>query len=400
MCQECSSTKEHTVRMVRRKLWEIDERLCCPIIGNCLTAGEMQKLYRQCGFVGAALDSEFDVHHALVAASKERGVNAKRIHKMLDKKYANAVRQFSKAESDREVAKLWQKLFQKGEITGPLWAVATHPMVSVKEINEIYGEVHMLSHKISRTSHSVLRQVRNQEKQIEQLELNISRERQRYQQKLAEIEEENVRLQGQLTSKKVVERRIEQGVMTLSGDKIAFRKRESSQRGGERIAHLESRLGSLGRENRELRERLRQFEKRQSELSEENSLLEQQLVTVLSGSGNEADSCAKCVGPEQSLCGQCVLYVGGRSGIKGHYREVVEQRQADFIHHDGGREDSVNRLHGDVVRADRVYCAIDCVSHSAMHNVKELCRRHGKPLTMLRSSGLSTLIRGLEEVDE
>lgn len=107
---------------------------------------------------------------------------------------------------------------------------------------------------------------------------------------------------------------------------------------------------------------------------------------------------SQCPGP--LLCGQKILYVGGRTNLVHHYRSLVERHGAKFIHHDGGIEDTKNSLPKILNTVDSVICPIDCVSHNACLLVKDACKQRVKPLKFIRSSGLSSLARSLVELGE
>ena len=81
-----------------------------------------------------------------------------------------------------------------------------------------------------------------------------------------------------------------------------------------------------------------------------------------------------------------------------HYRQLVEQHGGRFIQHDGGKEASRNLLPKMLLTADAVCCPIDCVSHDACNCVRKMCKRHQKPFILMRSSGLSSLAKGLSNI--
>ena len=100
------------------------------------------------------------------------------------------------------------------------------------------------------------------------------------------------------------------------------------------------------------------------------------------------------------LCGRRVAYVGGRSGIVGHFRRLVERLNGHFIHHDGGIEDHEGQLGRVLGQADLVLCPVDCVSHRACLRAKRFCKRTAKPFVPLRSAGLSSFVTGLRRATE
>jgi hypothetical protein len=105
-----------------------------------------------------------------------------------------------------------------------------------------------------------------------------------------------------------------------------------------------------------------------------------------------------CKGPD--LCGKTVLYVGGQHSMVPQYRQLVEQYGGNFMHHDGGRENSRQLLPKMLCGADAVFCPVDCVSHDACKRVKKICKRYSKPFVMMRSSGLSSLAKGLGTITQ
>lgn len=102
--------------------------------------------------------------------------------------------------------------------------------------------------------------------------------------------------------------------------------------------------------------------------------------------------------PGLNLCGKTVLYVGGLNNLIPLYRRLIEQCGGRFLHHDGGIEASRSQLPKMLTSADAVLCPVDCVSHDACHCVKKMCKRHQKPFVLMRSAGLSSLARGLEDI--
>jgi SET domain-containing protein len=81
-----------------------------------------------------------------------------------------------------------------------------------------------------------------------------------------------------------------------------------------------------------------------------------------------------------------------------HYRQLVENFGGQFLHHDGGKEASRNLLPKMLITADAVFCPVDCVSHDACNCVKKMCKRFQKPFVLMRSAGLSSLAKGLNDI--
>lgn len=95
-----------------------------------------------------------------------------------------------------------------------------------------------------------------------------------------------------------------------------------------------------------------------------------------------------------NLRGRRILYVGGRNRTT-HVRRVIEEHGARFAYHDGGMEQSIDRLGRMVRQADVVLFPVEYVSHSALHKLKAVCRSLDKPYVPLRHPGLDTLATAL-----
>jgi outer membrane murein-binding lipoprotein Lpp len=114
------------------------------------------------------------------------------------------------------------------------------------------------------------------------------------------------------------------------------------------------------------------------ELTAENDALEQESASEGGG-----------------LCGKRILCVGGRSSLVQYYRALVERRGGEFLHHDGGVEESLDAVTRALATVDAVFCPVDCVSHAACLKVKKACKHLAKQFIPLRSSGLSSFARGI-----
>jgi hypothetical protein len=109
------------------------------------------------------------------------------------------------------------------------------------------------------------------------------------------------------------------------------------------------------------------------ELSAENDAIERELAThVVCPLAAEQDP--QPASEAGSLCGKRILCVGGRSNLVQYYRALVERRGGEFLHHDGGIEESLDAVTRALTTVDAVFCPVDCVSHAACLKVEKACR--------------------------
>lgn len=98
------------------------------------------------------------------------------------------------------------------------------------------------------------------------------------------------------------------------------------------------------------------------------------------------------------LCGRRILFVGGLNRSAAHLRRLVEDCNGNFVHHDGGMEQSMEHLDGLLRRSDAVLFPVECVSHGALKKVKSMCRRWDKPYVPLRRFGFDAVVLALQAI--
>lgn len=140
----------------------------------------------------------------------------------------------------------------------------------------------------------------------------------------------------------------------------------------------------------------------------ENQALEGELIAGLASvvGAAEVAGVAGVAGPTldptdrgESLRGKRILCVGGRNSLVQNYRALVERRGGELLHHDGGREESLDAVTRAFGTVDAVLCPVDCVSHAACLLVKRACNHMAKPFLPLRNSGLSSFVKGLRSLN-
>ena len=398
----------------RRLLWEIWDGYHCSICGTCLSFADLGRIAAKAGIQFESDESEHGVHGHFVQLAAKGGRVAKLTHKILDRKYRSAIDRFRRAKSEAQVGELWSRALADGDVPGPYWALMTHPRSTPGLMVRAFGEVHMLSHLAGATNRADIRRLRALEGERQELSEQLAAARRRLSDSQSEHRRaaedhraENRELTNRLEAAQAAEKRLE---------KLEGRLREFED--GETVRTLRTRNAALESELDESRRQLRSESQRRSMAEHELSVLrdahDEMGLTVRalntecdalesmleSGIDNTNGGSAVGSGRAVDLCGRRVAYVGGRSGIVGHFRALVERLNGQFIHHDGGIEDHEGQLGRILGQADVVLCPVDCVSHRACLRAKQFCKRTAKPFVPLRTAGLSSFVTGLRRATE
>lgn len=389
-----TATRRH-----RLKLWEIDSRLHCSVVGTCLRISDMRQLCRRVGIDIEPSMTDYELHHAFVQSAAGPSPLARQIQKLLDRRYANVLSRFARAKDHDARRQVWDECREAGEVPAAYWAVLTHPAAEPALVDFVAGEVHMLSHLMGASRHADRRRLETLERQNEEQARHLTDLRQTLHQRTEDKNRELIALRDELMRSRCRVRELEterQRLMALESERAGTRQ----QRENERLAAA---LIRRERDVSELRDEVEQWKASLETLRQRNDQLEQALLrgggvkpptaACSRGCASDADVC-----PQVDLCGKCILYVGGRASLSPHLAALVGRCNGRWLEHDGGREDTPARLQQLLPRADAVICPVDCVSHDAVRRVKAFCKQNAKRLVLLQSASLSSLARGLEEL--
>lgn len=397
----------------RRKLWEIDGRLHCSIVGTCLSIAELKKINSRLNRRIRKGVEDYDLHVDSVRMSGQPGDMSKLIHKLLDRKYQKAIRRYARADSEEVLRALWDESVAEGDIPGPYWAIMSHPLASDDLAARVFGAVHMLSHLVGAANRADIRRLRELEQETADLrdEMDKAKRRAAYERASLrrEVETQAERI-SELTGKLALSRAASDRLETLEGELRALED-------GTEIAELRRTVGSLStqlEESTARAERLAELSMQQSmrieaqdadaralsERLEEAEADRDRLEAICVGRSWAPDEAGSDLPSDVDLRGGTLVYVGGRARLVPYFRGLVEQANGQFVHHDGGLEESGSRLGEILSQGDVVLCPIDCVSHAACRRAKQFCKRRSKPFLPLRSAGLSSFVGGLREAAE
>lgn len=378
-----------------RKLWELEEKHHCPVIGTCLSVDELRKLARKGGFSGKSFE-DYRLHVEAVSLSLTRNDVSEAMHKLLERKFALHRVRFSRLGSDEEVRAAWREHFEQGDVAGAMWAAITHRHASIATSQVIYEDVHMLSHQVGAGQAADLRRQEWLERQRAELLAETARLREQRERQAAELRalveerdalrEQNAHLQPLLLRV----RELESGqAMVAMGQRLLLAEAQAG-RGREletRARGLEERVGVLRADKARL---TREWE----EATAERDALERLWLA-----GAPAAACdGECAACPEGLQGRCVLCVGGRTPLLPQYRQLAERLGIRLLHHDGGREEALSRLPDLLNAADAVICPTDCVGHLAYYQLKKHCKQTGKPCVLTKSSGVAGFAAALSRL--
>ena len=386
----------------RRKLWELEDKHHCPVVGTCLALDELKKIARKAGFAGQDIDV-YQLHVEAVSLSMSRNEAAEAMQKLMDRKFSLFVARFDKAKADAEVRALWDQHLDRGEVAGALWAAITHKAASPETRNAIYADVHMLSHQVGAGQAADLRRLEFLIQENSQIKQQARRDSERHSQELAEksarihwLENEVDQAGKRAEAASPLRARLEVlesgAAMIDMGRRLFVLEAEAARlrEANNRLAAQASRVEALQMENERL---VREWD----EALAEGEALERVWNHSAAAKPDCAGECATCPG---QLAGRCVLCVGGRTPLLPQYRQLAERLGVRLIHHDGGKEEALSRLPDMLAASDAVICPTDCVGHLAYYQLKRHCKAKGKPCVLVKSSGVASFAAALARLAE
>lgn len=386
----------------RRRLWELDVHWHCAIIGTCLAPAELRKLGQKCKApFFAEQANDYKLHSYMVGLARHGQGSAKVLHKYLERKYARHIKAFSTAKTSDQVEEMWLEAWERGDVPGPFWAVLTHQKSSDKLIAQVYGEVHMLSHLEGASNRADHRMLADYKATVDLLQGEMNEMRKTQRKALNKRDFLIGDLKRSLETSEVKARKSDELEALLL-----------SERDGASIARLERRVDCLT--SRIIQEtdradmtqnRLIEMETKYKEASAglcQKDMRVLELERELLGIETGAAPCMETEGcPGGSdLCGRCIAYVGGQTKQAAFFRDFIEKKNGQFLHHDGGLHDGQARLQSILSQADAVMFPVTCISHEATREIKRVCMKQQKPFVPLRSQGMSSFTRGVESLEE
>lgn len=358
----------------RLHIWEIGHGWCCSIVGTCLSHEDLLGIARRRDLTIDAGARAYDVHAFFVNEAARDGKVARAIEKLLNDRYAGAIRKVSRTRAPEALAELWNGLVNCGQVAAGYWALLSHAHVPDDLKVQIFGQVHMMSHLMGGSTRRIVGVAADLQARVDSLEAKLDRWVRNARAAVARRDEKIVSLQAEIAR----ERRRHAQPAGPAAAPGARENREDALRLKRERALLAARTRA-----REAEAELRGLESRLGLRAGRVAQVSRRLPEAI-------------VVPD--LGGRHILYLGGRQGSVAAIQRTAAESRAVVLHHDGGEEDSSRRLDDLVARCDAVVCPIDCISHGACLKAKQLCKRLHKPFVPIRSAGQATFARALADL--
>jgi hypothetical protein len=385
MCDLCVVNESTKALTSRRRLWELSKGWHCSIIGTCLKLSDLRNLARKLKVqtvetIQCSVD--YQLHSLFVKESSEANIVAKMINKLLDKRHSSTIRKVRAMNTEVELHEFWVGALSSGDIPGPYWSILSHPNSTIELAERMFADIHMLSHMVGASNRADIQKLQMVEESVAKIEERVSRQQRQHIKNLAARDATINALRSQLQQTQL------RSLTTAEKEHSEPCNCALIPKLNDNILQLSTKISVKNSTIDQSQDRVRYLEALVVDLQDENTSLE--LACARSDQFTDEVS-------SLNLNGQCLLYVGGRQNTVCRLRNLVEDLNGKFIHHDGGVERSMKELASAVTRADAVVFPVDCISHGAANKVKRLCQQSLKPFITLRTSGIGSLVAGLKK---
>jgi hypothetical protein len=383
----------------RLRYGEIEPYFRCPVVGMCLSLEEQKRLLKKTG-INPKKMTAFSIHEVCVAgADREDGLSEK-VDALLNRKYASEIASLSDLE-EAAFMEEWTRHFRSGEFAGAFWAAVTRKDLSPEASRRIFGAVHMSMHENAGETGKLRmriavendkadelvkknRELASRAKSLERENRRLKSVCDRVKRQAVTLEEEKLRIQGEhvkLKSGKGI-RELEASISEMEAEKEIIINKYSE---------LKNAYNNVERKNLALEESLEKERAEFDEFKEDARELIEELAQM-----NRCDQ--EC--PSFDLCRKRILIVGGMSRMTHLYRRFIESSGGVFEYHDGYVKKGVKTLEERLKRADIVLCSVSCNSHGACSAIKNMGKKHNKPVRFLFNSSLNAVSQALNQKGE
>lgn len=378
----------------RQRLWELPAAAHCSVIGVGIPAELLRKTLKK--IIDNALSmSDYDFHVGAVGHCRLRNPISTALQKLLDRRFAPAVRVFQAAKTKEALVRMWIDAIDDGDVAGPFWAALTHPLCTPAIQEAMINDMHLIQHQACAMFRSDSKDVQFLEKRVADLAAKTSQTQDRQSRQIAEKGVHILGLQQDLSQALGEIKARDRKILALTQQLEAACNAPGDVEAGN---VLQEKIRTLSACNQAFTKKIRELER---QLQRNDAQLHVDRQDALGREQSRHQSLPPAAENEVALLrlsARQVLCVGGRAGNVPDYREVIEKAGALFVHHDGGIEDNQSLLESGLAAADMVICQTGCISHNAYWKVKDFCKRTGKRCVYVDNPSTSSLIKRLTAV--
>ena len=368
----------------RRRLWELPTESHCSLVGVCMPIGNLRQIVAKT-LGGKLVADDYELHSGVVSECETRNRISECLQRALEQRHANAVRKFRSAKSRDAVLMLWREAVDDGDISGAFWAALTHAWCDESLERLLCRELHMLQHQAGAHARADLRRMSELIDENAALGHELARVQQRSTRllcdkvtRIEQLEAELIRVRAQLSAAETDRDEARTALDTL---RATIPDLETRERLHKRIAQLQTCLDTRDEQLAALRQ---QSVQRPAAVARANRIDAVDTTDPVPSAPQPS-----CLAHKKVLC------VGGRNSSIASYRNIIESYGGDYVHHDGGMEESIARLVASIAAADLIICQTGCISHDAYWRVKDQCKRTGKQCIYVENPSPSSLARSL-----
>ena len=376
--------------MSERKIWEFRNQTVCAILGLTFDENELSGIFKKLKLNPDGI-AAFEMHGSLVHACGTQNKTSKQLDKILKDRFEEYREDIKRIP----LKEIYRHIEDRNGTDIPLpaliWFAVRNQHEDIDKIEaRVYGVTHMYGHRALRFHDALHRALPDSRPEDVVKELNDAlRSNEKLQTKCNRLEWKREQLKSDMES--VKEDRLK--INTVMEEQKQLNKRLA---GDIEILGGENALGQMEDMKKEIDLLTEEVGTLTSELLERDRICDM-MSSELRPIEQVSKLCTEDIEKSVDLNGMRVAYVGGVESLTPHYREVIESFGGTFCYHCGRCIHGKKEIENLVDRTDIIFCPMDINNRAVNRYVKKACKTRNKPCHFLRSSGLSMLIRELED---
>jgi len=392
---EINNCQSRTKAVVLR-VWEIAPFFKCPVVGLCLSLAEQKQLLKKTGMPWKN-KNPFQIHEILVASAESENSLSQKLDHFLTRKFGQQAESMRQLPEQTYIQR-WRSRFESGRYAAAFWVAVSSGNLSDEARREIFGAIHMSMHANAEQDALSKRRLEQFQKEIE----DQSRTRSILKQKCKDLQNKNEMLSRELIGQKAKLLSILKEKNELNGDLEAIKDQSRIVELETENRHLKAALSDRTSKFLSIEQEMKLLENRSANLAKDLESQKQANLQLETEAQNAFRSFIDASRfdpgyPVFDLRQKRVLIVGGIARMESLYRQLIEVRGGIFECHDGCMNGGSKQLENSVKRADIVLCPVNCNSHAACSFVKNLGKKHNKPVHMMANFSLSAISQALGE---